>query len=68
MIYRICFIDRHIDRYHKEAGAIFVKSDDVVTAAKLGAAYGEVIEIKAYKTAPRRFMGERIDPNTIKEI
>lgn len=67
MIYRVCFVDKY---YKKEEGtsAIFVESDDVVTVAKLGAAYGEVIEIKAYKTAPRRFMGERIDPHTIKKI
>lgn len=67
MIYRVCFIDKY---FGKEEGssAIFVESDDVVTVAKLGASYGEVIEIKAYKTAPRRFMGERIDPETIRKI
>lgn len=64
MIYRVIFLDR----YHKETGAIFVKSDDAVNAAKLGESYGEVIEIKAYKTAPRRFMGERVSPQTIHEI
>ena len=67
MIYRVCFIDKY-SKKEEGIGAIFVESDDVVTVAKLGATYGEVIEIKAYKTTPRQFMGERIDPETIKKI
>lgn len=67
MIYRVYFIDKY---YKKEEGtsAIFVESDDIVAVAKYGASHGEVIEIKAYKTTPRRFMGERIDPETITKI
>ena len=67
MIYRICFIDKYAKK-EEGIGAIFLESDDVVTVAKIGATYGEVIEIKAYKNAPRRFMGERITPETIKKI
>lgn len=67
MIYRVCFIDK-FSKKEEGIGAIFVKSDDVVPAAKLGATYGEVIEIKAYKNAPRRFMGEWVNPETIKKI
>lgn len=67
MIYRICFIDKYIKK-EEGTSAIFVESDDVVTVAKLGAAHGEVIEIKAYKNAPRKYMGERVNPETIRKI
>ena len=67
MIYRVCFIDKYI-KEEEGTSAIFVESDDVVAVAKYGAAYGEVIEIKAYKTAPRQFMGEWVNPYLIDKI
>lgn len=65
MIYRVRFVDKYDDEVD---GAIFVEADDIVAVAKYGATYGEVTEIKAYKTAPRQYMGEWVNPYLIDKI